>query len=319
MNSITKTETNALQVQNSNAMALDAHSMDSMMRVAELMASGRSTIPAHLQKSPADCMAVVMQALQWGMNPFAVAQKTHLVSGHLGYEAQLVNAVIQQSGSIDGRFHYEYRGNPGSVECRVGAIIRGEDEITWGEWLNENKVTTKNSPLWKTNPRQQLGYLQVKNWARLYCPGAILGVHTPDEMDVKQPRDMGTVRDVSQPADQASNGLLESAENAAADGLAAYAAFWKSASDETRKAIGKIEHNRLKALAAAADAARTVDSAQQPVAAFEDVMAAMVSAKDIDALYAAYGLITGSISPEESELLDGKFNELKNTLTSEAP
>jgi len=157
-----------------------------------------------------------------------------------------------------------------------------------------------------------------ENWARLYCPGAILGVYTLDEMDVKQPRDMGTVRDVSQPADQASNGLLESAENAAADGLASYAAFWKSASDETRKAIGKIEHNRLKALAAAADAARTVDSAQQPVAAFEDVMAAMVSAKDIDALYAAYGLITGSISPEESELLDGKFNELKNALTSEA-
>ena len=319
MNAITKPETNALQVQNSNAMALDAHSMDSMMRVAELMASGRSTIPAHLQKSPADCMAVVMQALQWGMNPFAVAQKTHLVSGHLGYEAQLVNAVIQQSGSIDGRFHYEYRGNPGAVECRVGAVIRGEDEITWGEWLNENKVTTKNSPLWKTNPRQQLGYLQVKNWARLYCPGAILGVCTPDEFDAPQPRNMGTVRDVSQPADPESNGLMESAENAAADGLAAYAAFWKSASDETRKAIGKIEHNRLKALAAAADAQRTVDATQQqPVATFADVMAAMVSAKDIDALYAAYGLITEAISPEESELLDGKFNELKNALTSEA-
>lgn len=314
MNAITKPETTALRVVNSNQMSLDAHSMDSMMRVAELMASGRSTIPAHLQKSPADCMAVVMQALQWGMNPFAVAQKTHLVSGHLGYEAQLVNAVIQQSGSIDGRFHYEYRGNPGAVECRVGAVIRGEDEITWGEWLNENKVTTKNSPLWKTNPRQQLGYLQVKNWARLYCPGAILGVYSPDEHDAPQPRDMGTVRDVSQPSDPASPGLLKSAENAAADGLAAYANFWKSASEETRKSIGKDEHNRLKAVAAAADAARTVDSVPQPAATFEDVMAAMVSAKDIDALHAAYGLITGSISPEESALLDGKYNELKDTL-----
>lgn len=35
-----------------------------------------------------------MQAVQWGMNPFAVAQKTHFVSGKIGYEAQLVNAVI---------------------------------------------------------------------------------------------------------------------------------------------------------------------------------------------------------------------------------
>ena len=40
------------------------------------------------------------------MNPFAVAQKTHVVNGSLGYEAQLVNAVVQASGAIDGRFHY---------------------------------------------------------------------------------------------------------------------------------------------------------------------------------------------------------------------
>jgi len=44
-------------------------------------------------------------------------------------------------------------------------------------------VTTRNSPLWKTNPKQQLGYLQVKNWCRLFAPGAILGVYTPDELE----------------------------------------------------------------------------------------------------------------------------------------
>ena len=42
------------------------------------------------------CMAVTLQALQWNMSPFAVAQKTHLVNGTLGYEAQLVNAVFTQ-------------------------------------------------------------------------------------------------------------------------------------------------------------------------------------------------------------------------------
>ncbi|EGO1998012.1 recombinase RecT, partial [Salmonella enterica] len=40
-------------------------------------------IPAHLAGKPADCMAIVMQAMQWGMNPYAVAQKTHLVNGVL--------------------------------------------------------------------------------------------------------------------------------------------------------------------------------------------------------------------------------------------
>lgn len=164
------------------ALIMDGESIDRMMRVAEIMATGKATVPQHLRSSPGDCMAVVMQAMQWKMNPFAVAQKTHLVNGTLGYEAQLVNAVCQSTGAIDGRFHYEYKGEGAQLECRVGAVLHGEADITWGEWLSFGSVTTKNSPLWKTNPKQQLGYLQVKNWARSYAPGAILGVYTPEEL-----------------------------------------------------------------------------------------------------------------------------------------
>lgn len=246
---------------NVGELMMNPESMDRVIRMAEMMAGGKSTVPAHLQKNPADCMAVVLQAMQWGMLPHIVAQKTHLVNGTLGYEAQLVNAVVQESGCITGRFHYEYRGNSPTMECRVGAIIRGEREITWGEWLNEAKVTTKNSPLWKTNPRQQMGYLQVKNWARLYAPGAILGVYTPDEFDAPQPRNMGTVQEVTQPEPLPAR-LLESAQSAAEEGVASYSEFWKAASAETRKAIGKDEHNRLKDIATAADKARTVDVPQ---------------------------------------------------------
>jgi hypothetical protein len=156
--------------------------MEQFNALAAVMAAGKVTVPVHLQKSQGDCFAIVMQAAQWGMNPFSVAQKTHLVNGTLGYEAQLVNAVIQSSGAINGRFHYEYSGDGTDLTCRVGAIVKGESEIVWGEWLKSSQVTTKNSPLWKTNPKQQMGYLQVKNWARLYCPGAILGVYSDDEL-----------------------------------------------------------------------------------------------------------------------------------------
>ncbi|MDP2828275.1 MAG: RecT family recombinase [Sulfuricellaceae bacterium] len=156
-------------------------SMTRLLSLAKLMASSKVTVPKHLQGSEGDCMAIAIQAANWGMNPFAVAQKTHLVNGVLGYEAQLVNAVISASGAIVGGFEYEYKDD-GGLQCRVGAMVRGKAEITWGEWLAEKSVTTKNSPLWKTNPRQQLGYLQVKNWARLYAPGAILGIYTTDEL-----------------------------------------------------------------------------------------------------------------------------------------
>jgi hypothetical protein len=88
-----------------------------------------------------------------------------------------------QSGAIRGSFSYEYRGEGNNLECRVGAVLRGESSLCWGEWLNSSLVTTKNSPLWKVNPRQQMGYLQVKNWARAFAPGAILGIYSTDELD----------------------------------------------------------------------------------------------------------------------------------------
>lgn len=162
---------------------MQGDNLDRLDRIAERMASGRMTVPEYLRGNIGDCMAIAMQAMLWNMDPFAVAQKTHIVSGRLGYEAQLVNAVLQNSGAIRGLPRYEYRGEGGSLECRVGCVPRGESEILWGEWLATALITTKNSPLWKVNPRQQLGYLQVKNWARAYAPGAILGVYTVDELD----------------------------------------------------------------------------------------------------------------------------------------
>lgn len=173
---------------------LNAPLLEKIDHMAKIMASAKATIPKHLAGSEGDCWAVIMQAIQWRMNPFAVAQKTHFVNGAIGYEAQLVNAVIANSGMIDGAFHYEYRGEGQNIECRVGAVLRGDSAITWGEWLNINSVQTKNSPLWKSNPKQQLAYLQVKNWARLYAPGAILGVYTPDELS-----DRPIERDITPP------------------------------------------------------------------------------------------------------------------------
>lgn len=165
---------------------------------SQVMAKGVATVPKHLAGNVADCMAVTMQAVQWKMNPFAVAQKTHIVNGTLGYEAQLVNAVIVTSGAINGRFKYEYIGNWDAFQktdkkhddeiklnlgIKVGAVLKGEQNITWGEPLYLSNVTIRNSPLWKTTPKQQIAYLAVKYWARLYCPEVILGVYSTDELE----------------------------------------------------------------------------------------------------------------------------------------
>ncbi len=202
-----------------SALVLDGDSLDKMMRLADVMATGRATLPKHFNGNSADCLAVVMQAMQWKMNPFAVAQKTHLVNGVLGYEAQLVNAVITTCAPVVDRLHYEWYGDwdkvigkfviktgdkgeyrqPGwkladeeGLGVKVWATFRGEDEPRVLELLLA-QARTRNSTLWADDPRQQLAYLATKRWSRLYCPDVILGVYSPDELDESSPR----FRDVS--------------------------------------------------------------------------------------------------------------------------
>jgi len=162
---------------------MDGDVISQVERVAAIMCQAKVTVPAHLVGSKGDCFAIALQAAAWGMSPFTVAQKTHLVKGTLGYEAQLVHAVILSSRLIRGRFTYEWGGEGNSLKCRTGAIVRGESEITWGTWSHISKQTVQNSSLWKSDPAQQLAYLAVKKWARLYCPDVIAGVYTPDELE----------------------------------------------------------------------------------------------------------------------------------------
>lgn len=164
-----------------SSMIMDPTSLGHLQTFAQVMATGRVTVPKHFQNSEGDCLAVALQAVQWGMNPFAVAQKTHIVNGNLGYEAQLVNAVISTMAPTKDRINYKWDGEGENLTCTVSATIKGEDsprELTIGI----KSATVRNSPLWKSDPKQQLAYLAVKRWARLHCPDVILGVYTADEL-----------------------------------------------------------------------------------------------------------------------------------------
>jgi hypothetical protein len=194
--------TGALDIGNPSAFLFDLPRMQALMSFAEMMSKAVVTVPKHLHGKPADCMAITLQAMRWQMDPFIVASKTHVVNGNLGYEAQLVVAVLKNSGAVKGRPHYEFQGEGPSLQCRAGFIPAGESEIVWTEWLSSSKITVKNSPLWKTNEKQQFGYLQARNWARLYAPDALLGIYTDDELDGDPPtaRYMGPVDEVPPPA-----------------------------------------------------------------------------------------------------------------------
>lgn len=322
MNAVTTTDITTVQTApafntSSAALMMDMSALDRMERFANLMASARSTVPAHFQGKPGDCLAVVMQATTWGMNPFAVAQKTHLINGTLGYEAQLVASVINSSSLLADRFNFEWFGtwekivgkfkmvesrtkkddngnakkfmmpdwdlkDENGLGVRVWATIKGESEPRVLELLM-TQARTRNSTLWTEDPKQQLAYLAQKRWARLYAPDVILGVYTPDEIEeFKPPVDMGTAEVVDPRPAIDADALIKEGWDHAEKGMVAFGPWFNGMpklADGKQREILKPHRDEMLAKAKQVDDARTVEQPTAQAADTGEVTAEQVLAK----------------------------------------
>lgn len=193
---------------------LQENSFNQVVRMAELMSTCKNMVPDFLRNSPGDCMAVIIQAIEWNLNPFQVAKKTYNVKGTIGYEAQLVNAVVCSSDAVvENHFKFDFIGDwdrimgkfdvvmgdngeykkpawgrqdEGGLGVIVSATIKG-DSVPTPMTIMLTQAQTRNSTLWATNPKQQLSYFAVNNWARLHTPAVLMGVYTRDELDASEP------------------------------------------------------------------------------------------------------------------------------------
>lgn len=209
-------------------MLFDPNAMKALTDFGKMMSESKVTIPTHLHSKPADCTAIALQAMQWGFNPYAVAQKTFISpGGALGYEGQLVNAAIISSGRLTDVPEYEYIGDwskiLGKVEERKSENGKGKyyvavwdrrDEAGLGvicraHLVGESKpreiqvmmaqAWPRFSTQWATDPQQQISYLAVRKFARRYAPDVILGVYTGDELAGPTTVDMGFAEEVTPP------------------------------------------------------------------------------------------------------------------------
>lgn len=191
------------------SMIMDPHHMRALTEFADAMSRSAISVPQHFRGKPADCLAVCMQALTWGMNPFSVAQKTHLTpGGALGYEAQLINAVVINRAPIKARPEFRFLGDWSRI---LGRVLEKTSEkggkyyvATWDKKDEEglgvvcsvtligeqepreitvmmSQAYPRFSTQWATDPIQQITYLAVRKWARRYAPDVILGVYDLEE------------------------------------------------------------------------------------------------------------------------------------------
>src|SRR5436190_8659299 len=165
--------------------ALMPHDMNGAMQLANMMATSK-LVPAHLQRSPGDCLMVIEQAMRWGMSPFAVAQCTSVVQGKLMFEGKLVSAALHGSGIMATRLNHKFSGEGEARTICVYGTLVGETEPR--DVTVALKDARTNNGVWIKQPDQQLVYFATRAWARRHAPEAMLGVYSPEEFDAPTAR-----------------------------------------------------------------------------------------------------------------------------------
>src|SRR6266446_4694184 len=185
--------------------------------IARRMAGARGLTPRHLLGCEEACYAVVLQAINWNLNPFAVACATYQTpGGRIGYEGKLVHAILEQSHrferdeirhelfgpweNVRGKFeiaessrkdaegqarYYAKRtwGRKEAQGCgiKVSATLRnggGERSLS----LLLEQCYPMNSTLWATDPETQIGYTADRRFGTAVVPGIFMGVPiAPDD------------------------------------------------------------------------------------------------------------------------------------------
>ena len=154
-----------------------------LMDMANLMSTAGLMVKDIYRNNPGACMGLIAVCAPYGLNPLQVSWKTYQTKadGPVAYESQVIIAMVNASGAIKGGLRYRYEGAGNTRRCIASATLRGDPEPVevWSPPLAD--IQPKNSPLWKTDPDQQLAYYTGRSWARRYKPEMLLGIYDVDE------------------------------------------------------------------------------------------------------------------------------------------
>jgi RecT family len=157
--------------------------LSEMLEFGKMMATTTMGVPKHLRGEVGGCVRIVMQALEWRMSPFAVADKSYFVNDRIAYESQLIHAVVESRAPLQKRLRFEFEGEGPTRLCIVNGWFKGESDPVIYRSPMFKDIPTKNSPLWKSDPDQQLCYYSVRAWSRRYCPDVLMGIYSKDELE----------------------------------------------------------------------------------------------------------------------------------------
>ena len=213
-------ETGIIQQEQNTAVAMptgnavnvwtDKSAFDQLTRVATML-SKSTVVPQAYQGKPEDCFIAAEMASRMNTSPLFIMQNLYVVKGKPTWAGQACMAMIQACGKFKNVKHV-YTGERGKDTrgCYVEAVRISDGEVLHGTeitmqmakdegWLSNSK--------WKTMPEQMLGYRAASFFARMFCPEAMMGLQTTEEVyDVNPVMPAPSAQDLS-------NAILEEEKN----------------------------------------------------------------------------------------------------------
>ncbi len=159
-----------------------------MVEASKLMARAGLYLPPHARDNPGACFAVLMKTVAWGMpDPFFMAEHSYVVKSRDGieriaYDSAVFQAALMLSGAVRGRPQYEYEGEEAELRCTV-SVQDGQTGKIESYTTPPVRLCKGHSPLWTSNPKQQLGYYGIRNLVRQKYQDVLAGFYDRDEME----------------------------------------------------------------------------------------------------------------------------------------
>lgn len=178
------TEQQAVAVPTGNVWQ-DKAAFEQTARVAKMLSSSK-LVPASYQGNPQDCFIAVEMAARMNVSPIMIMQNLYVVKGKPSWAGQACMAMINACGKFKNVRHV-YTGQKGTDNrgCYVVA-----ERVSTGETVEGTEVSMAmakaegwtTNPKWKNMTEQMLAYRAASFFARVYCPEALMGLQTVEEV-----------------------------------------------------------------------------------------------------------------------------------------
>ncbi len=158
-------------------------------------------IPQTYQNKPENVIVALGLSQKMGIDPFTIMQNLNIIKGKTSWSGSFCKSLIEMTGKFKD-LNLNYIGTKGtdSYGCFLSAtrisdntVIKGP-EVTM-KMAKEEKWTT--NPKWLSLTDLMLAYRCQSFFARLYCPEAMNGVYTSEEIeDINDNNTKRTIKDV---------------------------------------------------------------------------------------------------------------------------